>query len=138
MSDTLPTGTIPNIFSQVYIRENWLVRHSLLARVVVYNAIDLVHPAIDVPDPTEKLIGKIRDFVEAHGAKLVVGQQTKDDKLSRQLEADHIPFVAFDGAEAYSDPSGAHWTPNGQKLVADRIFGLLSQQGLAGAGNVSR
>src|ERR1700761_6844953 len=60
---------------QVYVHENWLVQHSLVVRVAVYNYIDLVHPAIDVPDPTEKLIGKIRDFVEAHGAKLVVGMQ---------------------------------------------------------------
>lgn len=141
---TLPDGTlqlrgqpVPKS-RQVYVRENWLVRHSLLARVAVYNYIDLVHPAIAVPDPTEKLVDKIRQFVEAHGAKLVVGLQANDRKLSRQLEAEHVPFVSFDGAEAYSDPSGAHWTPKGQRLVADRMYDLLAQQGLVGAGKAAR
>jgi lysophospholipase L1-like esterase len=118
----------------VYARENWLVRHSLVARVAAYNTIDLVHPAIGVPDPTEKLIGKIRDFVEAHGAKLAVGIQTADPKLSAYLTEQNIPQVGFDGAAAYSGPSGAHWTPEGQKLVADRLFDLLKANGLvAGA-----
>jgi len=136
---TLPDGTlqlrgqpVPKS-RQVYVQENWLVRHSLLARVAVYNYIDLMHPAIDVPDPTEKLVDKIRDFVEAHGAKLVVGLQLNDEKLVGHLEAQHIPFAAFDGAEAYSGPSGAHWTPNGQKLVAERMFDLLAANGLVGA-----
>jgi hypothetical protein len=123
---------------QVYVKENWLVRHSLLARVVVYNFVDLVHPAVDVPDPSERLVSKIRDFVEAHGAKLIVGVQTRDDKLVAHLQAERIPFVSFDGAEAYSGPSGAHWTPNGQRLVADRLFGLLTENGLAGESKASR
>lgn len=117
---------------QVYVRENWLVRHSLVARVAVYNYVDLVHAAIAVPDPTEKLIGKIRDFVEAHGAKLVVAMQKSDEKLSLYLASQRIPQVAFDGAEAYSGPSGAHWTPQGQKLVADQLFDLLASNGLVG------
>jgi hypothetical protein len=123
---------------QVYVKENWLVRHSLLARVVVYNFVDLVHPAVDVPDPSDRLVSKIRDFVEAHGAKLIVGVQTRDDKLVAHLQAERIPFVGFDGAEAYPDPSGAHWTPNGQRLVADRLFGLLSENGLIGENKASR
>ena len=123
---------------QVFIKENWLVRHSLVARVAVYNFIDLVHPAIDVPDPTERLIGLIKDFVEAGGAKLVVGMQRTDQKLSQYLTAQNIPQVAFDGADAYSGPSGAHWTPDGQKLVADRLYGLLATNGLVGAGEEAR
>ena len=119
---------------QVYVKENWLVRHSLLARVVAYNYVDLRHPAIDVPDPSERLVGKIREFVEAHGAKLVVGLQLRDDKLIQHLQAERIPYVSFDGAEAYSGPSGAHWTPEGQKLVADRLFDLLTSNDLVPAG----
>ena len=92
------------------------MRHSLVARVAVYNYVDLVHPAIDVPDPTEKLVSKIRDFVEAHGAKLVVGMQASDDKLVAHLRPSNSA-LSFDGAEAYTGRSGAHWTPNGQKLV---------------------
>jgi lysophospholipase L1-like esterase len=119
---------------QVYVQENWLVRHSLLARVVAYNYVDLLHPAIDVPDPSERLVSKIRDFVEAHGAKLVVGLQLRDDRLIQHLQAERIPFVTFDGAAAYPGPSGAHWTPEGQKLVAERLFDLLASHDLVPAG----
>jgi hypothetical protein len=119
---------------QVYVQENWLVRHSLLARVVAYNYVDLFHPAIDVPDPSERLFSKIRDFVEAHGARLVVGLQLRDDKLIQHLQTERIPFVSFDGGAAYPGPSGAHWTPEGQKLVAERLFDLLSSNGLVPPG----
>jgi hypothetical protein len=97
-----------------------------------------VHPAIDVPDPTEKLFSQIHQFVASHGAKLIVGLQAQDDKLIERLQAENIPFVSFDGAESYPDPSGAHWTPAGQKLVADRLFDLLSRNGLVGVNKASR
>lgn len=141
---TLPDGTlqlggqpVPKS-RQVYIKENWLVRHSLVARVAVYNYLDLVHPAIKVPDPTEKLVGKIRDLVEAHAAKLVVGMQATDKKLALYLTSEHIPQVSFDGAEAYTGRAGGHWTPNGQKLVADRLFTLLSINGFVGSAKASQ
>ena len=35
--------------------------------------------------------------------------------------------VTFDGAESYDSRYGAHWTPAGHKLVAERLFGLLSE-----------
>jgi hypothetical protein len=109
-----------------------------LGRVAVYNYVDLVHPAIDVPDPTERLVSKILEFVEANGSRLVVGLQTRDDKLIRHLQAERIPFVTFDGAEAYSGPSGAHWTPNGNKLVAERLFSLFSETNIVQADRASR
>ncbi len=68
----------------------------------------------------------IRDFVEAKGAKFLVGVQTADADLVRHLESKHIPFVAFDGAEAYPGVgAGQHWTPEGHKFVAERLLGLL-------------
>jgi hypothetical protein len=45
----------------------------------------------------------MREFVEARGAKLIVGLQLSDDKLIQHLQAERIPFVIFDGAETYSD-----------------------------------
>jgi hypothetical protein len=89
--------------------------------------LKLRYPAVRFPDPTEMLIDKIRAFVEANGAKFLVGLQSSDDALVRHLEAARIPFVAFDGAESYRGASiGGHWTPEGQKFVANRLFGLLS------------
>jgi hypothetical protein len=90
-----------------------------------------------VPDPTEKLFSKIREFVGSHGAKLVVGLQSRDDKLIAHLNAEGIPHVSFDGAEAYK-VLGEHWTPAGHKLVAERLFGLLSETNLVKADQKGR
>jgi hypothetical protein len=88
------------------------VRHLWLARVAALATTEIRHPQLYVPDPTERLVSKIREFVEAHGARLMVGLQRSDDKLI-QHEAERIPFVTFNDAEAYSDRFGAHWTPAG-------------------------
>jgi hypothetical protein len=110
-----------------YIREVWWVRHSWLMRLANAVYLKITHPKLFVPDPTERIIDKMRDLVESNGAKFLVGLQLTDAALIRHLEARHIPFVTLDGAGFYTDLSvGGHWTPEGQKFVADRIFGLLS------------
>src|SRR5690242_20154725 len=70
---------------QVYIRENWLVRHSWLARTAAAAYVEIRYPRLWLPDPTEQLVDKMRDFVQARGARLVVGLQTSDDKLIQHL-----------------------------------------------------
>jgi hypothetical protein len=115
---------------QLYIKQDWLVRHLWLARLAVFAYVEIRYPQVYVPDSTELLFRKMREFVEAHGAKLIVGLQAGDDKLIQHLKAERIPFVTFDGAESYSNLHGAHWTPAGQKLVAERLLGLLSENNL--------
>jgi hypothetical protein len=115
------------------IKEDWWVRHSWLVRLANAVYLKVRHPMLRVPDPTERLVDKIREFVEANGAKFLVGVQTTDARLVSHLEAKHIPFVTFDGAEAYPDAaSGRHWTPDGHRFVAERLFGLLSANRLIG------
>jgi hypothetical protein len=123
---------------QLYIKQDWLVRHLWLARVVAFAYVEIRHPQVHVPDPTERIVSKIREFVEAHGARLIVGLQFSDDKLIQHLRTERIPFVAFNGAEAYSDLHGAHWTPAGHRLVAERLLGLLSESTIVQLDNVSR
>jgi hypothetical protein len=118
-----------------YIREDWLVRHVWLARLVTATYVKIRHPLLFVPDPTERLVSKIRDFVEANGAKFLVGLQYRDPELIRHLQASKIPFVSFDGAEFYPGASaGTHWTPAGHRLVAERVLGLLSENNIVPAG----
>ena len=62
----------------------------------------------------------------------------RDDKLIQHLQTERIPFVAFDGAESYSDRYGAHWTPEGHKLVPERLLRLLSENNITQIGNLSR
>jgi hypothetical protein len=123
---------------QLYIKQGWLVRRLWLARVAAFAYVEIRHPQVYVPDPTERIVSKVREFVEAHGARLIVGLQSGDEKLMRHLRIEQIPFVAFDGAETYSSLHGAHWTPGGHRLVAERLLGLLSQNHIAQADNVSR
>jgi hypothetical protein len=110
-----------------YIREVWWVRHSWLARLANAVYLKIRYPKLDVPDPTERLVDEIARFVTVSGAKLLVGIQSTDDALMRHLRDRRIPFVSFDGAPSYPGASeGGHWTPEGHKVVADRLFGLLS------------
>jgi hypothetical protein len=111
-----------------YIREDWWVRNSWLMRLVNAVYLNLHDPKLTVPDPTERLIDKMRAFVEANGAKFLVGLQSSDQPLIAHLKANRIPYVSFDGADFYRDISvGGHWTPEGHKFVADRLFDFLSQ-----------
>ena len=114
----------------MYFRDNWLVHNLWLARLATNAYMRLRHPKVTVPDPTEKLIGKIRNFVEDNGGKFMVGIEWHDEALYRYLEANRIPFVKLDGADFIKpfkeNVWGPHWTPEGQKDVADRIYGLLA------------
>lgn len=123
---------------QVYIRENWLVRHLWLARTAVAAYVEIRYPRLWLPDPTEQLVDKIRDFLQARGARLVVGLQTRDEKLIQHLTDKDIPFVAFDGAEAYPRDFGSHWTPAGHRTVAERLSKFLSENNIVQVGSSSR
>jgi hypothetical protein len=68
------------------MKEDWWVRHSWLIRLANAVYLKLRHPALRVPDPTERLIDKIREFAEANGAKFLVGlasQRCRADPASR-------------------------------------------------------
>jgi hypothetical protein len=112
----------------LYYRDDWLVRNLWLARLATDVYLRLRYPQVSVPDPTEKLVGKIREYVEGNGAKFLVGIQERDEALAGYLEAQGIPFVKLEGAPFDQEAIGwgPHWTPEGQKVVAERILGLLS------------
>ncbi len=117
-----------------YIREDWWVRNLWLGRLVTASYVGVRYPLVTVPDPTERLVSKMREFVEANGAKFMVGLQTRDDRLIRHLEASRIPFVTFEGADFYpGEGAGAHWTPAGHKFVAERVLKLLSENNIVRA-----
>jgi hypothetical protein len=111
---------------QLRIKESWLVRHVWLARVAALATVEIASPPVTVPDPTERLISKIHDFVGAHDARLLVALQSTDDRLVAQLEAEHIPYVAFDGAPAYGMEHGSHFTPEGHEFASRRLLGLIN------------
>lgn len=110
-----------------YITEVWWVRNIYLARLANAVYLRLRYPVLYVPDPTERLVDKIAEFVTANGAAFMVALQYTDAELIRHLQTRGIPFVNLEGAGAYRGASvGGHWTPEGHKVVADRLFDLLS------------
>ncbi len=126
----------------LYFKDHWLVHNLWLARLITDVYVLLMQPVVTVPDPTEKLVGKMRDYVEANGGKFMVGIQhhvpDHDEPLVRYLEANRIPFVNLQGAEPIPESKeniwGPHWTPKGQADVAERIYGMFSANGVMRAG----
>jgi hypothetical protein len=109
------------------IKEDWWVRHFWLVRLANAVYLKIRYPKLTVPDPTLRLIDAIQVFVETNGAKFLVGMQSTDPDLVRHLKERHVPFAAFDGADAYPGAGlGGHWTPAGQKFVAGRVMELLA------------
>jgi hypothetical protein len=67
--------------------------------------------------------------------------QLRDEALVRYLEATRIPYVKLEGADFIPDFKenvwGPHWTPEGQKDVAERVYGMLSANGVVRANSAS-
>lgn len=118
----------------VYFRDDGLVRNLWLARLAMNVYVRLRYPTVFVPDPTEKLVGMIREFVEGNGAKFLVGIQSRDDALVSYLAANRIPFAKLEGAAFYTEGGfGPHWRPEGHKFVAERLLALLSANNIVHA-----
>ena len=114
---TLPDGTlqlrgqpVPKS-RQIYVKENWLVRHSLVARVAVYNYSTWCIPRSRYP--TRPRNWSARSGISwrpmARSWSSACRQPMRNSLYT--LRSEHIPQVSFDGAEAYTGPSGGHWTP---------------------------
>jgi hypothetical protein len=111
-----------------YFNDNPLVRHSWLARLAVAAFVGLRYPLIEVRDPTDHLIAMTRDFVEARGARFLVGLVESHDHLDQPfktfLQAEGIRYVYFKGTDHYR-VDGAHWTPRGHAQVAGKVRALF-------------
>ena len=116
---------------QLYFKENPLVRGLWIGRAAMFAYTTLRYPVVTVPDPTEQLVGMMRDLVTSRGARFLVGMQVTEPKLAGYLTEQAIPFIAFDGAEMYPTIEfGFHWTPEGHALVAKRLLTLFARTGL--------
>jgi len=71
---------------QWYIKQNWLVRHLWLARVVAFAHVEIRHPQLYVPDPTEQIVSKMSESVEALG-EADGRSQSSDDRLVQLLQS---------------------------------------------------
>jgi hypothetical protein len=113
---------------RLHFRETWLGQNLLIARAAISAYVELRYPRVTVADPTERLVGAIKDFVEAKGARLLFGVQDPDPALEAFLQSRKIPYTRFDGAE---EDSSHHWTARGHAEVAARLLKLFSDSGIA-------
>src|SRR5205807_7698568 len=112
-----------------YFSDHWLVRNSWVARVLVSAYVLLRYPLFEVPDPTERLVAMMRDYVEQHGARFLVGVQRHEATLESFLDTQGIPFIAFTGIDAQTI-DGNHWTGKEHGQVADRLMALFVRTGI--------
>jgi hypothetical protein len=112
---------------QAYFNGNALVHHSWLARLAVTAFVQARYLLVEVSDPTEQLVGMMRDLVEARGAKLLVGMTAAHLRhlpLEAYLQREGIRSLYFGEAEIYR-VDGGHWTPHGHAEVASLLRPLL-------------
>src|SRR5947209_15030790 len=102
----------------LYFADNRLARNSWVFRVAISAYVLIAHPQVVVPDPTERLIGMMKEFVESHGAKFLVGLQYRDASLEDALRALKVPYTSFDGVD-HEFGDGDHWTSKGHQQVAE-------------------
>jgi hypothetical protein len=107
-----------------YFYNNSLARRSALVRLALQAYTPIRHPWVIVPDPTTQLVVMMRDFVELHGGRFLVGLQFQDHALEPFLKSAGIPYIQFDGAETFVDD--IHWNPRGHALVAERLATFLT------------
>lgn len=112
-----------------YFIDNPIARHSWVARVVTSLLVEFRHPTIQIEDPTERLVGMMRDYVEKRGARFIVGLQRREPQMESFLQSQDIPHVSFDSAEHYAG-DGDHWTPKGHAFVTERLKALLERIGI--------
>lgn len=115
-----------------YYAHNWFAEHSLIVRLAFEGYMLIRHPGVLVPDPTNRLVAMMRDFVESKGAKFLVGLQKVDPDLEPFLMSQKIPYIRFD--DAPSLPGDNHWNPEGHVIVAKRLKAFLAAQNAFNAG----
>ena len=113
---------------KLLIREHRLLRHFWLWRLGSLAYVEINSPQVFVPDPTEKIVSAIDEFVASNGAMLLIALQRTDAQLISHLRARGIPFVVLDGAQAYGAEYGSHFTPEGNQFVSRVLQDFITHQ----------
>ncbi len=114
-----------------YFDHNILAHNIALVRAALEAYAYLFHPPVTVPDPTHELVAMMRDFVEQHGARFLVGLEDRDAALESFLALQKIPYTPLDGAARI--PEDEHWSPRGHVAVAQRLKELFVAEKVLGS-----
>lgn len=104
--------------------ESWLVRG------IVHGTLTLLHPPREGPDPSEALVLAIRDRAHEHGAGFAFGVEGQNPEWpwADFVRKNRIHAVHLNTKHRYPG-FGGHWTPEGHRVVSDRIASLLRRAG---------
>lgn len=124
---TLEGVPVPRGLRYWYDRCPWL----FASRLVGWTARGLfaeLYPEFSVPYPTFDIFLALRDFVKRNGATLLVGVEGRSDGLVDFLGRAQIATVLLDNPYRYPT-MGLHWTPQGHRVVAERLYRSLTDGG---------
>jgi lysophospholipase L1-like esterase len=116
-----------------FIREHPAIHVSYLLRRLESFYFQCRNPEI-VNDysPTRELIAAVRECAEQQGARFAVGLTQRSGpslELMKHLDRQRIPYVEVATDLCYRR-LGWHWTPAGNRIVADKVLQFLREQNL--------
>ena len=132
--DSLKLANVPvPLLAKSRWGESGLYRYSFLWRLLVTTRPG---PKIGIyEDPSERLVDRLNHESAAAGARLIVLIEGRDDEMAAHARSRSIPVAetepALHDASRPESPMrytghGAHWTPDGNKLVASLLEPVIS------------
>ena len=116
---------VPKSLKYYFGRFETALRYSYFLRALGITIFNLQsYGAKYVPDPTEKIMIAMKDFVQNRHARFIVGLANSDPTIVRFLKEKNWEFVSLENGFVYSS-SGNHWTEQGHAFVADSILGVI-------------
>lgn len=115
-------NTWPGLMSNRPIRAAFDRLYSCMGPVVTTTPVD----------PTHALLRELRRYCESHGARFYVMMVNDMPDEDRFFDTEHVPYVKLLDNLRYPG-NGQHWTPEGHRVTADRLYRFLQVQGLTGS-----
>ncbi len=96
---------------------------SISAKVI----FDRIHPKIEVDPPLQPLLQEIKNFTEQNGAKFLMGLTLEDPETEAILQKLKIPYILLSTPHRFP-LYGNHWTPEGHREVAHKLYPWLASE----------
>jgi len=83
-------------------------------------------PALHNPNPTGPILRDLQKYVQSRRAVFLIGLTRSHPHLEEFLRHFEIPYADLSTTQRYAT-FGQHWTPEGNRFVADRIEQFLTE-----------
>jgi lysophospholipase L1-like esterase len=113
-----------------YYSRSALLRGSRFAAGALALAIRIAHPPIQVENPTVELLAEFKRLSVSQKAKFVIGTTDASAHVEGFCLAEQVPCVNLATNLRYASEEYGHWTPEGNRWVAERVQGFLRERKL--------